>query len=205
MVRHVPLQPRTLAKHTMGMPAVDERRWTVAEVHALPDQPGMRVECVGGALLVTPAPSRRHQVAQALLVAFLTEYVSRGRRGFVFVAPTEYVLDTHTAVQPDVSVVPTPAGRAPREDEAGEPPVLFSEIVSPGTARYDRGLKRDRYLRAGVEYWIVDMDARVIERWLPGRSEAELLTRQLTWRLPGHPEECVLDVVDFFARTWGEA
>ena len=42
------------------------------------------------------------------------------------------------------------------------------EVTLPGTARYDRLVKRRRYQRAPVpEYWIVDLDARLVERWKP--------------------------------------
>ena len=38
------------------------------------------------------------------------------------------------------------------------------EVVSPATAKYDRGVKREIYAREGVpHYWIVDPAARVIE------------------------------------------
>ena len=45
----------------MGMPAMQERRWTAAEVRALPDEPGKRFEVVDGELLVSPGPTFRHQ------------------------------------------------------------------------------------------------------------------------------------------------
>ncbi len=38
------------------------------------------------------------------------------------------------------------------------------EVVSPGTASYDRREKRDLYAAAGVrEYWIADPGHRVVE------------------------------------------
>ncbi|MFO0095079.1 MAG: Uma2 family endonuclease, partial [Gemmatimonadaceae bacterium] len=60
------------AEHMMGMPAVEQRRWTAAEVQALPEEPGKRFECVAGELLVSPSPSRAHQIALALLMTALT-------------------------------------------------------------------------------------------------------------------------------------
>jgi len=47
------------------------------------------------------------------------------------------------------------------------PPDLVVEVVSPGTASYDRREKRDLYAAAGIrEYWIAD----------PGHRAVELLT-----------------------------
>jgi len=45
-------------------------------------------------------------------------------------------------------------------------PDLVVEILSPSTAKLDRGAKLQAYERAGVrEYWIVDPDARVVEQY----------------------------------------
>lgn len=46
-------------------------------------------------------------------------------------------------------------------------PDLVVEVLSPGTARYDRGHKKDVYEFAGVrEYWIVEPDTKAIEVYL---------------------------------------
>lgn len=188
----------------MAMPALEQRRWTAAEVQNLPEEPGKRFECVDGELLVSPSPILAHQIALALLMTALNDYARQGQRALILPAPLDYVLDTYTVVQPDITVVPTPAGRAPTRDEVPESAVLFVEILSPSTARYDRVVKRRRYQREGVEYWIVDVESRVIERWLATDERPEVLTEQLTWRLEGHPDEFVIDVQDYFARVHGE-
>lgn len=189
----------------MGMPAVEMRRWTAAEVQALPEEPGKRFECVDGELLVSPGPSRTHQIALSMLILALTDYVRNGNRALVLPAPLDYVLDPYTVVQPDISVVPTPKGRAPTRDEASEPPVLFVEVLSPSTARYDRVVKRQRYQRESVEYWIVDVDSRLIERWTGDADRPEIITERLTWQVDGHPDLFVLEIEEYFARVHGEA
>jgi Uma2 family endonuclease len=67
-------------------------------------------------------------------------------------------------------------------------PLLVVEILSPSTARHDRVKKRARYQRSGVEAWIVDIEARLVERWLPSESRPEVLTERVTWSLPGAGE-----------------
>ena len=58
------------------------------------------------------------------------------------------------------------------------------EILSPSTASRDRGVKRRLYLQAGVEeYWIVDIDGRVVERWRSGDERPEIVERSLEWSL----------------------
>jgi Uma2 family endonuclease len=186
----------------MAMPVVEQRRWRAAEVQNLPEEPGTRFECVDGELLVSQSPILAHQIALSFLLRALDVYCAG--RALVLPAPLDYVLDTYTVVQPDITVVPTPAGRAPSRDEEPESAVLFVEVLSPSTARYDRVVKRRRYQREGVEYWIVDVESRVIERWLAIDERPEVLTEQLTWRLQGHPEQFALDVQDYFARVHGE-
>ena len=46
-------------------------------------------------------------------------------------------------------------------------PDLVIEVLSPSTARYDRGHKKNVYARCGVkEYWIVDPGNRTVEQYL---------------------------------------
>lgn len=77
------------------------------------------------------------------------------------------------------------------------------EVLSPGTARHDRLIKRRFFARVGVpEYWIVDADTRLIERaWPDGRSE--VLGDELAWHPEGAGEPLVLDLRAFFAEALG--
>jgi len=152
----------------MAMPAFEPRHWTAAAVQALPDDPSHRYECVDGLLLMSPTPRTTHQSAVLLLAMALESLVRPIGLGAVFVAPSEWVLDPGTLVQPDVSVVPLIHGHRPRTDDERGSPLLFIEVLSPSTARYDRVVKRGHYQRANIEYWIVDLDSRLMERWLPG-------------------------------------
>jgi Uma2 family endonuclease len=69
--------------------------------------------------------------------------------------------------------------------------LLAVEVLSPSTARYDRLTKRRFYQQQGVEYWIVDLDARIVERWLPGSDRPEILAEHLAWQHdPGRCRWC---------------
>jgi Uma2 family endonuclease len=60
--------------------------------------------------------------------------------------------------------------------------VLAIEVLSPSTARTDRIVKRRMYQDQRVgEYWIVDPDSRIIERWRPDDTRPEILDTQLVW------------------------
>jgi Uma2 family endonuclease len=81
---------------------------------------------------------------------------------------------------------------------------LVVEVLSPSTARYDRGLKRRFYQRAGVpQYWIVDLDARVMERWRPGDERPEVASETLAWQPAAGVAPLVIDLAGFFDEVGG--
>jgi Uma2 family endonuclease len=155
---------------------------TVAQLHDMPDD-GRRYEIINGELFVTPAPSGRHQDSVFRLGVLLLPYVDSC--GFnLRIAPTDVRFSKCTLVQPDLIVLPAmPDGRrAPEFTDVGRL-VLAVEVLSRGTAWYDRGKKRALYQSEAVaEYWIVDADARVVERWRPGSETAELSADSMLWQ-----------------------
>jgi Uma2 family endonuclease len=180
----------------MGMPDTLER-WTAARVRELPDD-GNRYEVVDGELLVTPSPTYDHQDVVGELFARLREFCQAAHVGHAMVSPADIEFDPETRVQPDVFVVPT-AGRRPQSWTEVRDLLLAVEVLSPSTARADRTVKRRRYQRAAVpEYWIVDVDARLIERWRPGDQRPEVITESLTWQPAGAAHRFELDVGGFF-------
>ena len=167
----------------MGMPQTVDV-WTAEMVRTLPDD-GKRYECVDGELLMSPAPSFPHQRIVLGLYVRLREYLARQPVGEAVVSPADIELDRHTLVQPDVFVVPIGAAGPPRSWRDVEGLLLAIEVLSPSTARYDRIVKRGKFQRAGVpEYWVVDLDARLVERWRPGDERPEILSESLVWQ-PG--------------------
>jgi Uma2 family endonuclease len=77
-------------------------------------------------------------------------------------------------------------------------------VLSPSTARYDRIVKRGRYQRHGVEYWIVDLDARLLERWTPESERPEILTESVTWLPVGAASALTLRLTPLFVEAVGE-
>jgi Uma2 family endonuclease len=203
-VGHALLLLSPTAEHIMAMPAVEPRRWTAEDVRNLPDEPGTRFECVDGELLVSPGPQIPHQVAVAELQGALREYCRVGRVAIVLAGPGELELDPFTLVQPDLFVLPRVNGRVPQSQEEAGSALLLVEVLSPSTARHDRVIKRQRYQRYGVEYWIVDLDARLVERWTPTNDRPEVVAQRLTWQLDGHSGVFTLELEPFFAEVLGE-
>lgn len=181
----------------MGMPATHQR-WTAAMVRALPDD-GKRYELIDGELLVSPSPRLLHQHAVALLWQALHVYVRGQRIGRAYMSPADIELEPETIAQPDVFVAPLSAGRGPQHWTDISALLVAAEVLSPSTARYDRVTKRRFYSRRRVpEYWVVDADARLIERWHPGETRPEVLEDRLEWTPESSTEPFVLDLVAYF-------
>ena len=152
---------------------------TIDELLALPHD-GLRHELLDGTHVVTPAPSYPHQVVLLRLLQVIAEMV-KDARVQVLLSPADIRLDPRTLVQPDLFIVKDEDGSLDKTWADVGVPLLAAEILSPSTAARDRGIKRKLYLEAGVEeYWIVDLNARLIERW---RERAEIHNEQMPWRL----------------------
>jgi Uma2 family endonuclease len=187
----------------MGMPAATTR-WTAEMVRALPDD-GNRYEVVDGALLVTPAPTWDHQRAIRALFLRLHPYLTAHRIGQAIWAPADVTFSETRMVEPDLFVVPLLNGREPRTWEDVRRLLLAVEILSPSTARADRQVKRRLYQREGVpDYWIVDVNARLVERWRPEDDRPEIVSERLTWQPESAHPPLEIDLSVYFAEVWGE-
>ena len=169
----------------MGMPET-ACRWTAEMVRALPDD-GNRYEVIDGELFVTPAPRALHQRAVLELAVRLRAYVDAHRLGEALVSPADIEVREDRLVQPDVFVAPLlPDGKRIREWSQVKGLLLAVEVRSPSTPCADRQVKRRLYQEEpGGEYWIVDLDPRVIERWRRGDQRPEVLGERLVWQPAG--------------------
>jgi len=169
---------------------------TIDELLALPED-GQRHELLDGAHVVTPAPSYPHQVVLQRLFQAINEAV-RDAPSRVLWSPADIRLNPRTLVQPDLFIIKDEDGSLDKSWTDVGVPLLAVEILSPSTAARDRGIKRKLYFEAGVEeYWIVDLDARLIERWRRGDERPEILGEQLPWQLDMGVEG-VVNVEDLF-------
>ena len=194
------------AEHIMAMPAA-QRRWTAREVRQLIAENPLqtpRYELVDGELLVTPSPNRVHQRAVAYLWKALDDYLQRNAVGEAYFSPSDVELEPGTIVQPDVYVIPVhEAEQSPSELPVREVLVAV-EVLSPSSSRYDRVVKRTLYGRHLTEYWIVDLDARIVERWHLRAEQPEILVSFLEWHPAGAVESFHLDLAKYFALVFRE-
>jgi Uma2 family endonuclease len=154
------------------------KRWTVADVQALPYDEWTRYEIIDGELFVSTAPGDRHQGACTRCTVALSVWNDRTGLGVVLAGPG-LVFSKHDAVIPDVIW----ASRArlatiERADRLHGAPELAVEVLSPGAAnvRRDREIKLQLYSNWGVnEYWIVDWRTQTVEIYRRRDGQLELV------------------------------
>ena len=159
--------------------ATATKRWTLEELHSLPDD-GNKYELVRGELFVTPPPNVDHETVAARLTQILAPYVSEHRLGYVY-HPRSVLRFEGSEVEPDL-MVRQPPSTANVSWEKMPIPILVVEIISDSTRRRDWGPKRDFYMDAGVaEYWIVDPSRTTIT--IVRKEETDRVVRdQLSWQ-----------------------
>lgn len=187
----------------MAMPALPShpKRWTAYEVRALMEASPTRwprYETIDGDLIVTPAPRLAHQLVLELLRDVVKPYIAAHKLGLLLGAPADIELERETIVQPDLFVVPAALGQ-PRNWEDITALLLAIEVLSPCSRRRDRITKRRFFQRVAVpEYWIVDLDRRLVERWRPGSQRPETVESTLAWHPHGAHEPLDIDLTQLF-------
>ena len=114
---------------------------------------------------MVPQPTGPHHLVASRLNLIFAAYVSaHPNRCTLFVPRTPIWTPADTHLEPDLFLVSAErmktmdAGRMNTAD-------LVVEILSPGSAMYDRTAKADTYAALGVaELWLVDLEGRCIEQ-----------------------------------------
>lgn len=165
------------------------RRWTVADLAALPDElPSgpVRYELDNGALITMSPPGELHGAYEANLI---TELKVQGERrglgkarsgdvGIVLWRNPDRVVGADAAF---VAAASLPIRRSP-EGYLETIPDLVVEVMSPNDTRPEVQRKVDDYLRAGVRVvWVADPARRTLAIHRPGQAvetlgEADTLT-----------------------------
>lgn len=149
------------------MPLPQEQRYSYADLLEWDD--AVRYELYFGVPVALASPSSIHQDISGEIYFQLKRYL-RGKKCRVYYAPIDVRLfekegdspeDVDFVLQPDLLVV-CDERKIDRRGVHGEPDLVI-EILSSGTARYDKLIKFNLYQSAGVkEYWIVDPVTRSV-------------------------------------------
>jgi len=152
------------------------KTYTLDEFWQLPDPPDRaKLELIAGVLYMTPPPDYTHDNKVSRLnrqlTAHLLEVGDKGTlylpRAAIWTGPNTYLEPDLFYVSADVEATMDPAHRKTAD--------LVIEVVSPGSAIYDRNTKADTYWALGVkELWLVDEVTRTIEVRHRGQERFEI-------------------------------
>ena len=173
-----------------------QKRWTLEELHSLPDD-GNKYELIRGELFVTPAPRVSHEFILARLTRVLDPYVAANHLGYVLRARAVITLEDDSEVEPDLMVRHLPEDREVGW-EAVPLPILVIEVASDSTRRRDRVIKRGFYTDIQIpEYWMVDGADRTIRVVREERADV-VATDTVTWHPAGVDTPLTIALMDIF-------
>ncbi|MGH9971240.1 MAG: Uma2 family endonuclease [Pyrinomonadaceae bacterium] len=152
------------------------KTYTLEEFWALPEPPDhSKLELIAGVLYMTPPPGYTHDNAVSRLNRLLSEYlIKAGDQGTLYVPRAAIWTSANTYLEPDLFYVSAET-EALLEPEHRTTADLVIEVISPGSAIYDRNTKADTYAALGIkELWLVDEVAETIEIRHPTESGSGL-------------------------------
>jgi Uma2 family endonuclease len=150
---------------------------TRADYEGMPEGPPY-FQVIEGDLVMSPSPRTVHQIIAGRIYSLMLRFLEKHPLGEVFITPLDVFLNDVNVYQPDVIFVSSRRKSIITEQGIEGAPDLVVEILSPGTARFDKGSKRKVYARTGVkELWMVDPGAKTIQVYLlAGASESPAAT-----------------------------
>lgn len=144
------------------------KTYTLEEFWEIPEPPDRsKLELIAGVLYMTPPPTYLHDNAASRLNRLLTDHLTRtGDKGALYFPRAGIVRGPDSWLEPDLFYLAaeTKAYSDPKYPQYKSTADLVIEIISPGSAIYDRNTKADTYAALGVkELWLVDEGSGIIE------------------------------------------
>ena len=141
------------------------KTYTLEEFWQLPDPPDRsKLELIAGVLYLTPPPEETHDDVVARLAEILIEHRrAGGYKGRVYFPRAAVWTSGRTYLEPDLFYISAElaARLKPKHREAAD---LVVEVISPGSAVYDRNEKAETYAALGVrELWLTDEAEQTVE------------------------------------------
>jgi Uma2 family endonuclease len=139
------------------------RLLTVQDFMDIPEGPPY-YQLIEGDLFMMPPPGAFHQDIAGNIFSLIREYLRKNAVGKVAIAPYGVFLNDVNAFLPDVFFVSKAKLKQFSKRGFEGAPDLVVEVLSPGTARFDKTSKKTVYARSGVlEYWLVDPSAEEVQ------------------------------------------
>ena len=169
---------RIFGKTTIMVATVGKIKYEQFREMEIPDGDTNIYELINGEIVKRSSPNSPHQGLSLNLILTLGNFVKKKKLGRLFHAPFDVVFDDENVTQPDILFVAKKRGFIidPDGPITGAPDLIV-EILSPGTAKYDRGNKKDLYEKFQVkEYWIADPKNKSIEVYNLKKSRYKLVS-----------------------------
>lgn len=144
------------------------KTYTLEEFWELPEpEDHSKLELIAGVLYMTPPPGYLHNNSVSRLLHLLFDHQRKtGDQGRFYVPRAGIVKGPNSWLEPDLFYIAasTNALSDPNYPRYFTTADLVIEVISPGSAIYDRNTKADTYAALGVkELWLVDEVAGIIE------------------------------------------
>ncbi len=141
------------------------KTYSLEEFWQLDDPPDRsKLELIAGVLYMSPPPEQTHDSVVARLIRLLSAHLLRtNTAGTLYVPRAAIWTSAHTYLEPDLFYVSAEleARLDPKRRTTAD---LVVEVISPGSAMYDRNTKADTYAALGVrELWLIDETAQTVE------------------------------------------
>jgi Uma2 family endonuclease len=127
----------------------------------------VKAEFINGEIILHSPVKRRHLRVSEQLSRILSVYAQLKKVGTMMIEKAMIAL-TRNDYEPDIVFFKREKAALFHEDQMLFPaPDFVVEILSKGTARKDKGIKKEDYALHGVkEYWIIDPIKQTIEQYL---------------------------------------
>lgn len=140
---------------------------TAKDYFLLPE--GTLCQLIYGELIMSPAPSPKHQDIVKKLFLIFNNTIDKNKLGITYFSPVDVYFDEENILQPDIVIIFKENYNKIKEKFIQGAPDIVVEVLSTTNAYYDLKFKKNIYERFNVkEYWIVD----------PMESSVEIFTNQ---------------------------
>ena len=141
------------------------KTYTLEQFWQLPDPPDRsKLELISGVLYMTPPPDYKHDDIAKRLNRLLTRHlIEQNDRGSLYLPRAAIWTGPNTHLEPDLFYISAEleAKLDPAHRHTAD---LVIEVISPGSAVYDRNTKADTYSALGVrELWLIDGNTKTVE------------------------------------------
>ncbi|MEM9996212.1 MAG: Uma2 family endonuclease [Bacteroidota bacterium] len=151
---------------TEGLVIDRAKHYVAADLEPLGEVLAPRYEIIDGTLFVSPSPHLSFDQRPLFRLGRLLAAWADEHGGEVIMSPVDVKFAEDKTVIPDLVYLSAEKAARVEGPAIEEVPDLLVEFLSPGTAWYDRTLKRDLFEKHGVTaYWIVDARARTVAQY----------------------------------------